>query len=392
MSLDPLTRAIVGVYRGWEALEQRLTGEARTILDFDLAPAQDSRPYSSRADVLRDVERLRDQVQPADDEGEFLRAKLYASAVYLRTLLGETIPFDVYVEEILGVKPFLFTEAELDAARQRVIALLERDGIEYRAEDREKYEALHRLTESAEVRARVEGSRDVLMQRLAALIPVPPLDDVTVEFANEDRYWSAWVSGSLSEGMKLRINLHPRITYLKGAPAVLAAHEYCGHIVQAQVWRGRIAAGEMNQAVGLTTVHGPEQFLMEGLAQIIERVLLDPATISREEALALEASTYSNMVSTNLHVLVNTGVSPDEVYAYARARLPFASDLKLRSEIRDRGQNPLFRVYQYVYGISEHYFMQLLAFPLAKQRTILQACYAHAQTKPQLDRLFGPEG
>ncbi len=388
MSLDPLTREIVSVYRGWEALERGITGEAGTILDFDLAPAQDIKHYTCREDVLRDVERLRDQVQPADDEGEFLRAKLHASAVYLRALLGETIPFDVYVEEILGTRPVLFTDAELDAARQKVAALLEADGVQYRAEDREKYEARCRLTDPAEVRARIEGSRDVLMQRLAALIPVPPLDDVTVEFANEDRYWAAWVSGSLKEGMKLRINLHPRTFYLKGSPGVLAAHEYCGHIVQAQVWRGRIAAGKMNQAVGLTTVHGREQFLMEGLAQIMERVLLDPANIEPEEALALEASTYSNMVYNNLHVLVNTGVAPDEVYAYARPRLPFASDLKLRSEIRDRGQSPLYRVYQYVYGISEHYFMQLLAFPLAKQQAILQSCYAHALTKAQLDRLF----
>ena len=388
MLLDPLTREIVAVYRGWEALEHRLTGEAGTILDFDLAPAQDTRPYTRREDVLRDLERLRDGVRPSDDEGEFLRAKLHASAVYLRALLGETLPFEVYVGEILGTPPFLFTEAELDAARQGVAALLEADGVEYRAEDREKYEARHRLTSPAEVRARIEGSRDVLMQRLAALIPVPPLDDVTVEFANEDRYWGAWVSGSLREGMKLRINLHPRTFYLKGSPAVLAAHEYCGHIVQAQVWRGRIAAGEMNQAIGLTTVHGPEQFLMEGLAQVMEHVLLDPATAGPEEALALAASTYSNMVYNNVHYLVNTGVAPDEVYAYARARLPFATDLKLRSEIRDRGQNPLFRVYQYVYGISEHYFLQLLAFPPAKQRAILQACYTRALTKPQLDRVF----
>ena len=36
--------------------------------------------------------------------------------------------------------------------------------------------------------------------------------------------------------------------------------------------------------------------------------------------------------------------------------------------------------------------MQLLAFPPAKQRAVLQACYAHALTKPQLDRVFAGQG
>jgi hypothetical protein len=173
-------------------------------------------------------------------------------------------------------------------------------------------------------------------------------------------------------------------------PSLLAAHEYCGHLVQVQQWALNVADGTIDPSYGFTTVHSPEAFMMEGLADVLMYVLVDESALSFDERLAKELAWHSRLVNNNVHYLINMGHHFRDVFQYYRRYSPFVDDRTIESNIRDRSHDPLGRTYQYVYGIALDYFRQLLAGkPFDQQREILQTLYHQPYTKTQMDHLFG---
>jgi hypothetical protein len=64
-------------------------------------------------------------------------------------------------------------------------------------------------------------------------------------------------------------------------------------------------------------------------------------------------------VWNNVHLIANhDGASDAE--AYAAEHLPFGVASSIQAEIRDRTRHPLFRSYQYVYGIALQAFLVVL--------------------------------
>jgi hypothetical protein len=380
--------SIVALYRGWHTLEQQLGGT--DIVDFDLSTTTDQMEFTSRSQVLLALEACRRSINGQDLVGQFNRDRLQASIYYLNACLGEQIRFEEYVRSTMGVTPQKFSEVQLLDSFDRVDALLEEIGLRFCTKHKPQYESTCLIQDKTTVKDQISGQLQIWRDRLEKFITVPPLDRVSLSFASVDADWANWVSGSVQTGFALRVNLHPRVKYPKGMPSLLAAHEYCGHLVQVQQWALNVADGTIDPSYGFTTVHSPEAFMMEGLADVLMYVLVDESALSFDERLAKELAWHSRLVNNNVHYLINMGHHFRDVFQYYRRYSPFVDDRTIESNIRDRSHDPLGRTYQYVYGIALDYFRQLLAGkPFDQQREILQTLYHQPYTKTQMDHLFG---
>ena len=380
------SQKIISVYRGWEAFERARSGPH--IIDFDLTHLLDTARFDSRMEILAALERLVDDLDDASQEGVYLRDKMLGSTFYLRALLGQQIPFPQYVQHTLGfaIKPF--TDEEIKKARIKVNMLLSPFGIQLEPKYKAEFDARLTIKDPEEIKRGITGNQELWLSRLREQgIPTPKRFDLHVEFVEVDAYWSNWISGSVAEGVRLRINLHSRRKYESGRPLALCLHEICGHAMQMLVWRDLIAQGVINPACGLTTVHSPECFVSEGLGQTVADFLGEEAEFPPEFWLSRSLQYYNLMVLNNAHLMIYDGAPIEEIFRYVQSRLPFFTPLAIEAELRDRAANPLYRAYQLSYAAAEHMITGLTRSLTPQQRRrFLVELYLRPMTPKQLQQ------
>jgi hypothetical protein len=211
--------------------------------------------------------------------------------------------------------------------------------------------------------------------------------NINVKFASEDAYWKNWISGNLSEHeILLRINIHPRQSWYQGFPEMLVIHEYCGHAIQMVSWHRRIEQKALPEFCGILTVHFPDQFILEGLAESLAFVLPGKQKLEEQSLVSRELHRYYLLVMNNVHIMANEG-SLETAVEYAAVRLPFTSKEVLWKEIIDRTSNPLFRGYQYSYGIAKEFFLAALSkFGENSRWDLLRLIYNWPMTAAQFSR------
>jgi len=401
---EALDRELVTLYRSWDAMER--TENGLSVIDFDLADSFPVEPANDRQQVLSRIEGFLDQLQGLEAPvEELVRARLTASRAYLRALLGEELPFDEYIERTLDLRPREFDEAEIDAQRDVVNEYLSDRDLRLDPSSAARFDARFLIRafvpgSSAKSRARFRRSlsRQFDFFRLKWKDPlfdwlgVSMLDyEINVEFDEEDAYWKNWISGELgSHEIDLRINIHERHEWYLGSPEILVLHEYYGHALQMILWHQRIQQGLFPQFYGILTVHFPEQFTLEGLAESLVHFVTGPERLEGPSEMFRELRHYDLLVMNNVHILANKTVNDDEAFAYARKRLPFTSDDTIRREIRDRRSHPLFRGYQYVYPIGLHSFLEAgKKLDPKSMRQLLQKVYTRPMTAPQFYEWVG---
>lgn len=357
-----LDRALVDLYRRWDKLEHAAHGGS--VIDFDLAAPRAVVPHTSREAVLADIEALTAEAAglAAGAGRDLVLARLNASATYLKALIGESIPIREYIRETMGVEPMVFPEGLLEHQQDKVNGLMRNRRLAFDEDARHRFESAFYLRDSEALQGQLDFFRDKWMAALRQHVDVPVDSyEITMEFAKEDAYWKNWISGNLASHTILwRINVHPRHLWYQGSAEMLALHEYCGHAVQMVNWHRRIEWNELPQFAGILTVHMPDQFLLEGLAESLAHTLPNAVRLEAKSLALRELHRYSLMVLNNVHLLANEEGS-DAAFEYGAKRLPFTRPDTLRREIRDRTSHPLFRCYQYVYGIAQHAFVQSMS-------------------------------
>jgi len=379
------SKSIVELYRGWDRLEKSASGSQAYVIDFDLAPSEGSAEFQSRIEILEYLLQLRDSISVESSRDVFIYAKLNASIYYLRALMGEQIPFEEYVLNTMGVFPKLFSEQKIEAARASVCAHLADFGLGFDRSYKKDFENRFVLEDAAAIQKQLMESKELWLQRLREYVHFDDLGELNVSFVEVNEYWTNWISGSSRDGNFLQINLHPRNTIKRGEPVLLALHEICGHAVQMSLLRHNVKVGELEEAFGITTVHTPDQFITEGLAQTLPYILASEDELSQEVLLIRDLLAYESMVYSNAHYQINTGCPVKEVYEYLALRLPFVSPVSLESELRDRSRDPMFRSYQYVYAIAADFFrMALCPLDTKTKAYILAEIYTTPMTPKQL--------
>jgi hypothetical protein len=111
--------------------------------------------------------------------------------------------------------------------------------------------------------------------------------------------------------------------------------------------------------MGLTTVHGPEQFQSEGLAQSLTYFLDTPESRNPFLVAKREITLYKRMIDNNLHIMINTGRSVEECIAYGKERMPFRTPEGIAHSLASKVNNPQFRCYEHVYGAGSAFVKNL---------------------------------
>jgi len=385
-----LDRRLVALYRAWDVLEQTHSG--KPIIDFDLAPKRDFEQIRSRQDVLRELEAMRDTLE--DDSSpvhDLVRRRLTASITYLRVLLGEVLDFRSYIRSTLALNPRFFSEEEISERKEIAVNRLKKSfGLTFQRDEFKRFQSVFRIKD--DLPQQFDVFRSIWVPQLLRHVEAR-LNDyrISVEFASEDAYWKSWISGDLSEHLiRLQINVHPRHFWYQGSVESLVIHEYCAHAVQMVSWHERIEEKQLPEFLGILTVHFPDQFLLEGLAESLIYFL--PSEDCKLEPMSVvlrDLHYYVLSVMNNLHILANEE-SPGAALKYALERLPFTSEDVIEREIRDRTTNPLFRCYQYVYAIAKESFLNALN-PLDQDQRweLLRLVYNCPMTAKQFEEISG---
>jgi hypothetical protein len=338
--------------RGWDSYERTSGGPA--IVDFDLAEPDESIPFGSREDVLRELASLTERLGDSGHSAVFLHARLRASMTYLRALMGEQIPFQEYVESTLGVTPSIVAESDLIAAQVQAEELLHQYGFKFRREQRDRFEKRFLIRDESKIESGILSARNKWLDRLRSFdIPVPKQLRLSVRSVNVDAPWANWITGSLAKGFNLSINLHPRKKYQRGSPLALCLHEICGHAAQMAIWSRRIQEGHLNPACGITMVHAPEAFVAEGIAQTVHLLLERKFDLPPNFRLRKALQYHWLLTMQNAHLMLYAGESLETALDYADERLPMSHREDIALDLRDRVSNPLSRTYELSYSLSE---------------------------------------
>ena len=206
---------------------------------------------------------------------------------------------------------------------------------------------------------------------------------LTIEAAHVDAYWSYWLDGA-GDQVRLRLNLrNARFTRIQARQ--FALHEVLGHGLQSASYADRCARDDVPW-VRLLAVHAPHQVLLEGLAQALPLFVTpdDPALVAR-----VRLAHYTQLVSAELHELINYGEPVDECADHARDRVPFWTDDRIGDLLADRGTNPLLRSYLWAYPAGLDWFTALAdrGTTVAAQE-VIRAAYRDPLTPRELESLW----
>lgn len=385
--------AVTTFYQRWHAYERAQGAKGGLVIDFDMAPRPPGaawQPYESREealDALESVAVLYEQ-GPEMANPAYMKQRLLGSDAYLRALMGEKIFYWTAVKRMMGVYPAPLDPDKLERLGAEARAALERRGVPWSAEGREQLRQRFGLADLRDFERDLRRWAGIFVERLRARVPTVPEPAYRIETACEDAYWSNWIDGSLEAGVTLKVNTHPRCSYDRYSAMALAAHEIAGHAVH--VASMQLAATEAGgrrvdpSALNLT-VHSCEAFQMEGLAQAMLQILAEPDEIDPDlAALELYRGYAKERVNAAQHD-VEEGRPIDEVGKALLADCPLSRPVSLRSDLRDRSLNPLYRAYVFVYAPSRRSFLQIAELPRPQQDQLLSDFLFGLYTPSQIE-------
>lgn len=357
-------------YKVWAVLDPDAIDFRLTPLSLDLRSVASIKPtldLEGKRRVIAVLEgcsrELSNIIPPLEERDNYasLLAKLNASRVYMLRSIGETMDPFAYIQETMGIKPKEIPEETLLTQKQKVVDLFrEAGGNGY---DKQSLQAFYteRLISPEEMVKKIEAYGERALDLVGRFIGEEIKVKYKASFVKEDAYWFNWADGTIEEGFTLRVNNHPRHweKFTDGRAQAMAFHEIAAHFGMMQKRAELIKRGDLREVFGLTTVHDPEQVLLEGIAQTLHYFVPDlDRTLTPEGRLAIELYGLRQMVYNNVHLKVNSPDftnSPEEIndiINYVRGFHPAESEENIYKEIKDRREDPKLQAYLYSYGIG----------------------------------------
>ena len=360
--------------RGWHDFEVK--SGASPVIDFDCAPHVEGEIVEGRFDVLRRLTALRSN---ADDPTVDI---VDAHAAYLGALLGERLDLDPYVRRTQGCPAPGWTSAHLDGVITAAKEALARVDVAWNDRTRVALNALSPNVDAADAGEVIRGYAAKHEQAVRLLTGATADFELDVETVHLDAYWSYWLDG---EGRRARLRVNAQTASFTELDAYrFALHEVLGHALQ---YANLTATAESTDTAWprQLAIHCPHQVLFEGLAQVL------PLAVSRDDDL-VNARTrldhVTQLVSAELHVMVNAGAAPATCREHAAQRVPFWGDGDVASILRDRALDPQLRSYLWAYPAGLDWFLAAHDAGGSVFRDVLQAGYQRPLVPRELEQLW----
>jgi hypothetical protein len=371
--------AVETTIRAWNAHE--LSRGAPAALDFDFHPIESEPP--APADRLTTFYRLQELAEQTDEPAVLQR--IGADLAYLRALMGERQDLDGYVRATQGCPaagwPAEYVTAKGELARQCVEARGVRWGSTTAADLAETEGPIDAQAAPDAIRQAAEEYESAVRQAAGADASY----ELTIEQAVVDAYWAYWLDGA---GQRVRLRLNMRNAFFTKVQArQFALHEVLGHGLQGASISAHCATEDVPW-VRLSSVHGPQQVLLEGLAQAFPLFVApdDDALMTR-----VRVDHYIQLVRSELQLMVNAGSSVEDCTDHARSRVPWWSNTQVAGMLADRSTDPLLRTYMWAYSAGIDWFANLADADEATIRQVLRASYRAPLTPADLEVLW-PQG
>ncbi len=334
---------------GWDNLEQR--NGARAVIDFNVSGVLSGQHFDHRYDVLRALIELKD----ACEECSLAFERVAAHEAYLRALMGQQLPFGDYIRATQGVVPSLFDESYLDVVRADAEQQLVEIGVNPREPVHPQLDELDPPLPLVAAEKSFHTFLDNHLHGLETLINEDLSFDLTIIPVEVDEYWSYWVDGTASR-FRLRLNQR-KASFSLTECLQFTFHELIAHCGQMHAWSGRISEGALAAYFGITTVHTPEQFMLEGLAQTLPLLIRSEVLTANPILQArMTLMRYELLIRNNLHYMINRFAPIEECLAYYEQRSFRRKTLDLLNDLVSRSVDVLYRSYQYVYPVSCEFF------------------------------------
>ncbi|MEV5750703.1 hypothetical protein AB0L00_23015 [Actinoallomurus sp. NPDC052308] len=371
--------AVEHTLRAWNRHE--LDRGAPAVIDFDFLPPEDDPP--TPADRLTTFERLSELTAEVQDPAVLKR--ITADLAYLRALMGERPPLDVYIRATQGCSAAGWPTEYVTAKGEQARACLDALGVGWGETT---------ITDLAQAEGHIDADAapDAIRQAAAEYEPAvrrrtgssAPYE-LTVETTSVDAYWAYWLDGA-GQQVRLRLNMR-NATFTKVQVRQFALHEVLGHGLQSASIATRCRIEDVPW-VRLSSVHGPQQILLEGLAQAMPLFVSpdDEALISR-----VRIDHYLQLVRAELHLAINAGTPIEDCVRHARRRVPWWSNDRIAGTLTDRSTDPLLRTYMWAYVAGIDWFANLVEADSATIGQVLEAAYRTPLTPADLEALW-PQG
>lgn len=337
------------------------------IIDFDLVQQGKNIPdaFNSRDDVEKELLQLIDEYNAIPNKNEFISSKLIACKYYLSALQGKKFPFGEYVSNTMGIVPKIISIKVLENQLKTTADTYKTIGYSYEKAGLEKYEHENQLTQK-EIELTFKKFRDDILPKVIKWLRLQVELKYKIKFVDIDTYWMNWISTDENGEILLQYNLNNRHKWFKGSTEYLVFHEICAHALQTLSWKNQIINGGLNPFVGLTTVFSPEQFFLEGIAESL--YYFYPSNPFSDYGLAsLHTDHLYWLVMNNAHIMVNSGESINKIVQFIKKYLPTRKEEEIVKNLKERVNDPLFRTYQYIYGIALYYH-KLIADKLTNEQ------------------------
>jgi hypothetical protein len=328
---SPIWQEVVNIHRGWNAMPEIQNKLEMPVVDLDLLPQLPPREYQYHFEIMQDLEEVHERL-PDEPGRDLVAQKIQASLTRLRVTNDARMDYPDYVRATMGVTPELVPEVTLDAWHDELDDRLQEEGLRFDERSKEAYDNRFRLRDKADIAAQLRRSMTATYRALGDYIDVPKIE-LEPEITEVDLPYSGYLSTRAGGEMFMEANVHPRVTHTLGSIALLAAHEYAGHAAQFTIWQQAIQRGEMNPALGFTTLHSAEVMQCEAVAQLAEQLL--PDRNDWETDFELEHVAYTTAVNHNITVMANTGVSDQIIKDFFLRRRPFKENDDLDRKIAE---------------------------------------------------------
>ncbi|MEX2027882.1 MAG: hypothetical protein WD988_00080 [Candidatus Curtissbacteria bacterium] len=408
------------IYRAWHIAE----GRTRDILDFNLTePTALERQASTvitgkpnrstRNSLVLALEAVSESFDAHDPSREnelhdwnFAKAQVKASAWFARRLRGDNLDPLEYIENTTGLKAEPISQDLIDSIHDEVSRRAAEDLNLAFINDKVllgfKYD--HGLTNAAAAAA-LEARSERTLQAIRRFLRENLDVSYRTSQENVDAYWSAW-SGTDPEGsrdflLRQNFNTGQQRVWTPGRAEELGIHEP-QHLARMAKRKSLIRDKKLNSFFGLTTVHGPEPAVEEGLAQTLAYFVSEPTTdrkppiplfetLSPEGKFWITATLLKTMAYANAHLMLNNpnGYNKEEVVEYIQSNVPWESMDDIEQQIKWRTENPLNQVYLFTYGKGAEMFLHYArALNERGKRILLQNIYLRPYTPAQTESLF----
>lgn len=361
------------LYRAWHLAE----GRNRDIIDFDLQEEDQrirqerqiseevlaGRPNRATRNAIVTVlnaqlERFtrHQPVQSEKHNWDFATQQTKASLWFAKRLRGDTLdPFE-YIENTTGLKPEYIPEQTLKDQKDTTLELLKALGVvepseatmlglrqDLQINPEKAQEELITYTEQA-----IREIKSFLREDFKV--------DCDFEAVNLNEYYWVWIASRKgSSGFTLRQNFGGGKIWTPGKALEMGWHEGGQHASRMAKRQEQIRNDKLNDFFGLTTVHGPEAVVEEGLAQTLTYFIPGAyETLTPEGKFQVNATILRNMAYSNAHLMVNSpnGYDINDVIEYIREFVPWEARSDIEQQVEWRTKRPLHQVYLWTYGIG----------------------------------------